>query len=142
MENIFSENDAKGNILQKLQSVISPDEAYAIINEALPGWLNTSIESYSPDYPHLQSNWRIVCEHAKTTPKKIILVSDIDFENPGLKTKLCEYMTTNGYCVRRSGEFTPCTVCHRAIPYEEIWSQFKTRNLNVPDVWSNKCKNC
>jgi hypothetical protein len=131
------------NILNRLKNTISSDEAQTIINEALPGWLVVSFDSYSPDYPHLQSNWRIICNHAKTTPKKIVLVSDFEFKDtPTLKNKLCEYMTANGYCVRRLEEFVPCKVCNKAIPCEEIWRQFLDRKLDVPKTWSDKCKNC
>ena len=130
-------------ILNKLKTVNSPRDAERIINETFPNWLVCDFEGYSQDYPHLQSNWNIICQRLNTSPKRIVLVDDITFdETPSLKNKLCEFMTSYGYCVRRKDEFVPCRVCEKAIPCIEIYTLLKEKNFNVPDTWDNKCKDC
>lgn len=131
------------NIIQKLLAVTTSTQAEEVINEACPNWLVYYFNAYSYDYPILTNNWKLVCEKMNTTPKHIILVEDIDFQDPPtLKDKLCDFMTSVGYCVRRSGEFVPCTVCQKAIPCKEIWLNLKSRGIQVPEEWSDKCLSC
>lgn len=112
-----------------------------MVNNYFPNWVLNSLDSYSNDYPHLQSNWEKICNMLKTTPKKILLVSNINFEKSILNI-VSEVLTKNGYCIRRIDEFIACVNCEKAIPCKEIWELLKEKGFNVPNVWKIHCKNC
>lgn len=114
-----------------------------IIDEVLPNWLIASMVTYSRDYPHLQKNWETICTGLGHRPQRIVLVSEILFDDDHkLQLEICEYLTKKGYCIRRIGELIPCTTCNSALVSEEIWRFMRNKNLQVPSEWSNKCKGC
>lgn len=140
------------NIFLELEN---SDDYIKIIDEYYPGWFVSCFDSYSVDYPNFRINWEKICHYLDTFPKKIIIVRDIPFENAQLekeimKNKLCEYLTTKGYCVRRQGEFIGCSVCSKAIPSKDIWQLLKDKNVEIekelqhqiPEIWTDKCSHC
>ena len=130
-------------IIDKLTEAKTVEEVEKVIETYYPNWLVLSLDEYSTDYPHFQKNWVTLCDKMKTTPKKIILVSDIEFgDTPTVLNKICEFMTLHGYVVRRTSEFIACSVCEKAIPCIEIWSLLKEKGFPVPGTWENKCSNC
>lgn len=136
IERIHNLNDEKDDEKddEKIQEFIS---------SILPNWLVYSTDNYSDDYPHLRSNWNQICKMTKTSPKKIVLVQDIVFdENHEVVKEMCEFMTKRGYVVRRAGEFIVCRTCMKAIPCIEVWHLLKEKGLNVPSEWSDKCRRC
>jgi len=130
-------------ILNNLTEAKSVADAERIIEKYYPNWLLLSLEKYSDDYPHLQTNWEIICQKLNTVPKKIVLVNEIVFgKTPTTLNKICDFLTKNGYVVRRSNEFIACSVCEKAIPCIEIWTLFKEKGFQVPRLWQNKCQSC
>lgn len=112
------------------------------IKTVFPDWVKNELKEYCCDYPHLQTNWKFLCDKLQTSCKSIILVSDIDLDRTSEKNKICEELTRNGFIVRRETEFFPCKVCNHAIPSFELWKNFKNKNLKVPESWSETCFNC
>ena len=130
-------------VLDKLKNCSDVKEAEEIIEKTFPGWLFMSLDCYSKDYPHLQKNWEVLCSKMNTTPKKIILVKEINFEEKdNAIINVCEFLTKNGYVVRRMEEFIACPVCERAMPCKPIWHLLKEKKFPVPDEWNNKCSSC
>jgi hypothetical protein len=133
----------KNEILQQLSTLSTAGDTEKFINTHFPGWLVYSLEGYSKDYSYLQGNWEKICQMTNTVPQKIILVSDIKFDEEHVATSvIAEFMTRNGYCVRRSAEFIACSKCERALPCRELWTLMKEKGMPVPAVWSNHCRNC
>lgn len=133
----------ESEILSQIESAQTAADAERIIERHYPNWLVISVDKYSEDYPHLQRNWETLCQQFKTKPKKIVLVNEIVFEEtPTTLNKICDFMTKNGYVVRRSNEFIACSVCEKAIPCIEIWNILKEKNFPVPRNWSDKCQSC
>lgn len=131
------------SILSQLNEAKTVGEVTNLILQNFPNWLVYSVDDYSPDYPHLRKNWEHICKLAGTSPKKIVLVKDIVFDDDHKNiNEVAEYMTRNGYVVRRTEEFIVCPTCEKAIPCKEIWQQFRNKGIRVPDQWSNKCRNC
>jgi hypothetical protein len=127
----------------KLKEAKTPEQMEKVIETYYPNWLVLSLEGYSNDYPHFQKNWETLCQKINTTPKKIVLVNNIEFKNdPTELNKICEFMTMHGYVVRRTNEFIACSVCEKAIPCIEIWTLLKEKRFPVPRTWSNKCSTC
>jgi len=143
MSTEFQDNKENEKVLEEIRIDQSPKEVQTLIDKYLPDWIICSLDEYCQDYPHLRSNWRKVCDMSKTTPKTIVLVSEIVFDDKHVVTrKLCEFMTRNGYCVRRTSEYMACPICGHAIPNRELWVEFGKHKLTVPKVWSNKCSGC
>jgi hypothetical protein len=139
----FKDPPNKDEILRNLSTLKTADETEKFINDNFPGWLILSLPGYSSDYHHLQKNWEKICQMAKTVPQKIILVSDIKFDDTHIATSvISEFMTRNGYCVRRAAEFIACPKCEGAIPSRELWIMLKDRGMPVPKIWANCCSNC
>jgi hypothetical protein len=79
-------------IITKLTEAKTVEQAERVIETSCPNWLVLSLDGYSTDYPHFQKNWETLCERLKTTQKKIILVSDIEFGDiPTVLNKICEF---------------------------------------------------
>ena len=115
----------------------------SVIGKVFPGWLKCIVDKYSDDYPHLSVNWSKICDLAKTTPKKIVLVDKIFFDDDHTVLRVfCEIMTFFGYVVRRIDEFCVCNKCNAAIPCIKIYNVMKEKNVRVPDSWSSKCLSC
>ena len=130
-------------ILDELATLKTHKEIRVFIDKVLPYWLINSLDGYSDDYPHLTSNWKIICQKVDIVPQKIIIVDYINFDKDHMLLNiLCERMTREGYVVRRKDEFTKCESCNKAIPSIEIYKIFKENNIQAPEEWSSKCKNC
>ena len=142
----FIDPPNKNEILNILLNLNKEDETEVqnFIENYFPGWLIISLNSYSKDYPHLQENWEKICKLSKCDPKKIVLVSDINFDENHIATSvISEFMTRNGYCVRRSVEFISCGNCEGAIPCENLWYLMKNNGVKtIPKTWSNTCRRC
>ena len=127
-----------------LKNATTSEEAEKIISENFPGWLVYSTDNYSDDYAYLRQNWEYICKTIGTPTKRIVLVSDINFQSEAHKelNEVAEFMTKNGYCVRRDTEFILCPVCESAIPSKPVWEVMRSKGLPVPTVWSNFCLKC
>lgn len=135
--------DLLKNIFESLKNSKTSDEIQNVIETTFPGWLINSTDKYSDDYPTLQNNWLKICDMIDTTPKKIVIVDDIYFDEKHLLINIfCERMTREGYIVRRKCELQCCEVCKSAIPTFDLYLIMKQKGLSVPKEWRRKCKNC
>lgn len=136
----FADPENIKDLLEELKTTTTPQE---FIERVFPNWLIVSLNGYSSDYPHLEKNWKTLCSSLKVEPKKIVLVSIIEFtDNHRLLKEICETMTRLGYCVRRAHEFIPCRVCEKAIPIREIHSLLLEKKMPVIKDWSDHCSSC
>ena len=129
-------------VIENLKKCQTENEAKTYIEMILPGWLVNSFREYCEDYGWLTRNWNFLCEQRNTTPKLIVLVTDIDFsmnDRDILIRRVCDYLTLNGYIVRRQNEFVACTVCGKAIPDSEIYAAMRDKGAPVPAEWSDRC---
>jgi len=139
----FLDTEKREEIMVKIGEKNTLEEVEELIEEYYPGWLIFSFTDYSNDYPHLDKNWRTLCQRIGVVKQKIVLVSDIKFDaEHTIINKISEFMTKNGYCVRRMSEFVVCPVCEGVIPCEQVWRLLKEKNFPVPNLWSNKCISC
>jgi hypothetical protein len=141
--NHFVDPENKEEIIRMLITLKTREETHEFIEKHFPGWLILSLAEYSKDYPHLQKNWEKICEMSGCKTQDIILVSDIKFDNEHIVTSvIAEFMTRNGFCIRRSEEFISCINCERAIPCKNLWYMLKEKGMSVPDKWSEQCSSC
>lgn len=134
---------SKDKIMTELVACTTVEAATATIRKYYPFWIIYTIDEYCPDYPILIANWNKICELTKSTPKKIVLVEELKFEEKEHPINfIAEYLTRQGYCVRRACEYLVCQKCEKAIPVQELWAQLRDRGLQVPKIWSDKCEKC
>ena len=140
---MLSDTPKRFELLKKINNTQSVEEIEKIIGEYYEGWILFFVSKYSDDYPHLEKNWKTLCNIQKINPKKIILVSDIIFDKDHtVLIKLCEILTQCGYVVRRATEFIICPRCESCLPSKDIWHLLKEKKFPVPDVWKNCCSSC
>ena len=142
-KNNSSENVSTDVLATEVRGLTDKDAIRTFIDTHLPGWLIASTDAYSIDYPHLDRNWKLICQSLGVQPQKIVVVDKINFdaENTFLKT-VCDVLTARGYVIRRKEEFTGCEICTKAIPVREVWQLLKNKNFPVPDEWSSVCSEC
>lgn len=132
-------------IFMRMRNKTDIGEIKKLVDEIFPEWFVTTMEIYCPDYPHLMSNWRKICEMANTRPSQIMIVEELPAENDTNHTLIsafAECFTRAGFSVRRKREYIPCENCGSAVPTTLMWYLFKQNGFKVPDVWSSKCKGC
>ena len=130
-------------LIAQFSSLTDKKEIQEYDEANLPGWLIASTDEYSPDYPHLQENWTMLCMMNGVQRQKIVVVDHVSFEDDHtFLHAVCETMTCRGYVVRRKEEFTGCEVCRKAIPVVEVWHLLKEKGMAVPRSWSNTCRGC
>ena len=134
-------------LVARFKGLSTSEEAHAFLEDVFPGWLIASTDSYSGDYEFLQNNWRVICERTGVERQRIIIVDAIFFDKKenvkhNLLMHICEEMTRRGYVVRRKEELTGCTVCHKAIPTQNMWAFMREKQLPVPTVWKPRCTGC
>jgi hypothetical protein len=135
----YQDTDERKNILNELSTVDILD----IIDKYYPDWVVHTTDKYCEEYSILSLNWKNLTKLLNTEPKKIILVSFISFENEySILNKVCDFLTKNGYCVRRYDEFITCDKCNSAITSINVYNTMKNNNVKVPLVWKEKCIKC
>ena len=130
-------------ILNKIRNLPTLGDIKKLSDETFPDWFVTTMKVYCPDYPHLMTNWKKICEMSGTKPAQIMIVDDITFDDSHTVVKaFSECFTGAGFSVRRKMEYIPCKNCGSAVPTEVMWSIFKQKGINVPEKWSAKCIGC
>lgn len=131
------------DLISQLHSLNTKKEIEQFICTHYPNWLLASTDKYSDDYPHLISNWALICQVNNIQPQEIVIVDVVAFDDDHkLLREICNKMTQMGYVVRRKEEFRGCEVCHKAIPTKEVWEHLKRKQFKVPQDWSTKCSKC
>jgi hypothetical protein len=135
----YQDTDERKNILNEL----SENDTLNTIEKYYPYWIVHTTEKYSQDYSNLDLNWKNLCKLLHTEPKKIILVNFISFDSEySILNRVCDFLTKNGYCVRRFDEFITCTKCNGTIPCKNVFNTMKNNNVKTPLLWKEKCINC
>jgi hypothetical protein len=131
-------------IMNEIKNAETHDQVVNIITNVFPGWILGCPKKYSKDYQHFQHNWEFVCKQSNCNTLCIIIVDKIIFNDPNysLIRLFCELLTVFGHSVRRKEEFIECNECGCVIPTQIVYNQLVERKINVPPVWSVKCKNC
>lgn len=110
------------------------------IDEKYPKWVYKICDKYSKDYDYLNLNWSRMCDIFNTTPKKIIIVENMNIDE---FYTLAELLTKVGFIVRTKDEYIYCSKCNKCIPTEKTYDIMKTKILSIiPNSHSIYCSNC
>ena len=130
-------------IVEKIKSLPTIGDIKILADELFPGWWCSTIQEYSNDYPHLDKNWKSVCNSIGVKRALIVLVDFLEFtEKHTLLKMFTESFTRAGFNVRKNSDYVICSNCKCAIPIEIIWNIFKEKNYKVPLKWYKTCTYC
>jgi hypothetical protein len=132
-------------IKEQINNIQNEDEFKNFIDNLYPGWCIGWMREYCADYPLLDRNWKFLCQGIKCTPKCIVIVDEIWFndQNRQILSALCEKMASSGYVVRRKEELTWCVKCSKALPTLNMYAYMKHSNIKeIPEMWSDSCTTC
>jgi len=122
-------------IFLKIKNCPTIREIKNLMDKTFPGLFITVLPEFSDDYPHLNKNWKSICDAIPTTPKQIIILDNYS-EDCSLVKTFTECFTTTGFAVRRKSEYIPCEKTGKAVPTEHIYMLFKEKGFTVPEKWS------
>jgi len=137
--------------LTTLYQIPAGDELLFLIKQNTSDWIIHILDDYSDEYHVLHKNWITYCEMLKTTPQRIVIVSDIETYEEDQKEftpiqQACDILTMKGYCIRRISEFTSCEGgCNKAVASKELHHKLKNHPImgkHVRGRWSPTCKAC
>jgi hypothetical protein len=140
------DNSKKKEIIDALVK-LKPVDCVHQISKIIPGWIVFYMRGYSPDYmATLGENFKLFTEAINTTPKGIVTVKDVPMNNNTtdetitLKFLICDFLTRNGFAVRRDTELFPCPNCGFAVPTKE-WHAKISKKVSLPK-WRDECIIC
>lgn len=114
-------------------------EIFEIIDKHNPEWIVSFCDNFSSDYSFLRENWFKICTATKNSPKKIVLVKNIESVS---EQALAEVLTSVGFCVRDIHNFVQCKGCSDVILSKNGYDKAKTGRKPIPPKWSESCVNC
>lgn len=141
----YKDPENKNDIINDIKNAETHNEVMNIINRTFPEWIVNCCDKYSSDYNSMNINWKVICDKVGAKQLNIILVDFIKFKDPEyeLINIFCELLTIFGHSVRRKDEFILCGKCNKnCIPVKSVYEDMKSKNLNVPPVWSSECSKC
>jgi hypothetical protein len=131
------------DIMNKLKTIPTIGGIKTLIEKTFPGWLVTTLDKYSDDYPHLTANWGKLTLVTKVKPTQIIIVDEMSFDKQHILLGVfADILSQVGFSVRAKTEYTPCEICKAAIPVAIMHAFFKESKFKCPDKWSPKCTSC
>ena len=130
-------------ILQELRNIETLGGVKDLVDRIYPEWFVTVMPSFCTDYPHLQKNWKNVCNKIGIPQAQVMIVEDTeDGDEYTLIKHFAECFTRAGFAVRRKMEYIPCEKCACAIPTEQMYHYLKEKNFVVPETWDKLCQKC
>ena len=107
------------------------------------------LDGYDPTYTFLNQTWNICSTNFKTTPKRLVLLETLVFEEKVSSDDVssyidaCNTLTQLGFCVRDISKFQPCSEkCGKAIVTKELYDHAKQKWTFLPNVWRPVCSAC
>lgn len=139
----FSDPENVSDVLNRIRELPTIGDIKLLIDEIFPKWIITATNSFSNDYPHLNTNWATFCSTLKTLPSQILIVKELNFgENHKLIRVFTELATQSGFAVREMKDYGLCSVCCKCIPTSVMYNMFVQKGIQVPSTWDGKCTNC
>ena len=122
-------------LILKIKNSPTLGEVKNLMDTTFPELFVTVLPKFSNDYPHLNKNWKRICDSIPTTPKEVMILDNYS-EDCTLVKAFAECFTMAGFAVRRKSEYIPCEQTGVAVPSEAIYHLFKEKGFTVPETWS------
>jgi len=131
----YTDPDNTAELILKIKNTPTLGEVKNLMDITFPGLFVTVLPSFSDDYPHLNKNWKTICDSIPTTPKQVMILDNYS-EDCTLVKAFAECFTTAGFAVRRKCEYIPCEKTGKAVPCEGVYQLFKEKGFTVPEKWA------
>lgn len=130
-------------IKEQIKNAPTLKELKDILDKLYPTWIKGIIKDYSIDYPTLKQHWHNICFENNVSPKEIMLVDFISFDDSYSIIRIfCEILTLSGFCIRTNNEIFSCKSCGNALVQSNYYNVLKDSGQSIPDVWRTTCTNC
>jgi hypothetical protein len=140
---MYSDPPNADEIIIRIKSAPSIGDIKYIMDEIFPDLFVTTMENYCSDYPHLERNWKGICEMTANRPTQIMILNEVIFDEEHRILKILgECFTRAGFSVKRKREYIPCNKCRKAVPVKGMWEYFKEKGIEVPHEWNPCCQEC
>jgi len=106
-----------------------------------PDFIVYVLNKFAVNYDMFNQTWAKLCnEHipSKPAPKQLLLISDINNFNDMV---ICDKLTEEGFCIRKTNEFQPCAGnCNNAIATKSLYDFLVSKGFDRD--WNNCCDEC
>jgi len=140
----YSDPSNAQEIIEELRNTPTIGGVNSLIARVFPDWLVTTMTGFCEYYPHLTTNWNILCDRIGIPPTEIIIVKELAFDDDHLLLRhFVECLTRSGFAVKRMADYVPCTKCEKiAVPTPQIHNVMKENGIQVPETNISVCKTC
>ncbi len=144
LESKYCDPDNTKEILEELSKCATIGDVNLLIKRVFPDWQVAVFSKFCTGYPHLNSNWNILCSRIGVEPTQVLVVRELSFEdNHTLLRTFVECLTRSGFAVRRMSDYIPCSKCSSiAVPTPQIHELMKEKGVQVPDINIPTCYAC
>ena len=144
VESKYSDPSNTEEILKELKSSSTLGEVNTLINRVFPRWQVCVLTGFCDGYPHLKTNWEILCKRMNAAPAQVLVVRDLSFDDDHLLLRsFVECLTRAGFAVKRMVDYVPCVKCNKvAVPTPPVHNMMKEKGIPVPEANLPICKGC
>lgn len=144
IESKYSDPSNTQEVLEELKNVATLGDVNTLINRVFPGWQVAALTGFCGCYPHLTSNWNILCDRIGVPPTQVLIVRELAFDDDHILLRnFVECLTRSGFAVKRMVDYIPCSKCEVvAVPTPQIHNLMKEKGIAVPETNIPVCKTC
>ena len=138
LESKYEDTGNTPEILELLKRAKTMKEVLDLASDTFPDWIITCLPRFSPDYPHITTNWHNLCAKIGVAPAQVMIVEYVSLGDPknSLVAHFGECFTRAGFAVRAKTEYVPCSESDCAVPSFNAWKTMKDMGLPVPETWA------
>ncbi len=81
IESKYSDPSNTQEVLEELKDVATLGDVNTLINRVFPGWQVAALTGFCGCYPHLTSNWNILCDRIGVPPTQVLIVRELAFDD-------------------------------------------------------------
>lgn len=131
-------------IVKELKEMKTMGDVNELAKRTFPDWIVATLPRFCDGYPHLNSNWIVLCKRIGINPTQILIVRELSMsDNHKLLRMFIECFTQAGFSVRSMTDYIPCTKCEVvAVPTPQVYGIMKEKGLKIPEINTMTCSDC
>ena len=131
-------------IVKELKEMKTMGDVNDLAKRTFPGWIIATLPRFCNGYPHLNTNWIILCKRIGIKPAQILIVKELSMsDDHELLRMFIECFTQSGFSVRAMTDYIPCRKCEVvAVPTPEVYGTMKEKGLDIPEINTMLCSDC
>ena len=131
-------------IIKELKEMKTMGDVNELAKKTFPGWIIATLPRFCDGYPHLNTNWVVLCKRIGVKPTQILIVKELSMsDDHKLLRMFIECFTQAGFSVRAMTDYIPCAKCEVvAVPTPEVYGTMKEKGLKIPEINTMLCSDC